>query len=180
MILTELPRRMEEQETHMEKWMKGRYMANQKRLSVGTGVPAPRGRGIAMLILLVLVVALAAVSVTTVAKLSSVNSRNIAMMQEQCRDAVALSTTLSRTASSSSAATVGKIRADVHAIDVINQMKMLQDGTNHAYVSTELISRIYTILDAYSNQLITGMSTMEEQTNLSAALQELSAALSGL
>ena len=131
MILTELPRRMEEQETHMEKWMKGRYMANQK-------------------------------------------------MQEQCRDAVALSTTLSRTASSSSAATVGKIRADVHAIDVINQMKMLQDGTNHAYVSTELISRIYTILDAYSNQLITGMSTMEEQTNLSAALQELSAALSGL
>ena len=131
-------------------------------------------------ILLVLVVALAAVSVTTVAKLSSVNSRNIAMMQEQCRDAVVLSTTLSRTASSSSAATVGKIRADVHAIDVINQMKMLQDGTNHAYVSTELISRIYTILDAYSNQLITGMSTMEEQTNLSAALQELSAALSGL
>lgn len=91
-----------------------------------------------------------------------------------------MSTTLSRTASSSSAATVGKIRADVHAIDVINQMKMLQDGTNHAYVSTELISRIYTILDAYSNQLITGMSTMEEQTNLSAALQELSAALSGL
>ena len=176
----------------MEKWMKGRYMANQKRLSVGTGVPAPRGRGIVMLILLVLqsafspanvlvlVVVLAAVSVTTVAKLSSVNSRNIAMMQEQCRDAVALSTTLSRTASSSSAATVGKIRADVHAIDVINQMKMLQDGTNHAYVSTELISRIYTILDAYSNQLITGMSTMEEQTNLSAALQELSAALSGL
>ena len=74
----------------------------------------------------------------------------------------------------------GTIRADVHAIDVINQMKMLQDGTNHAYVSTELISRIYTILDAYSNQLITGMSTMEEQTNLSAALQELSAALSGL
>lgn len=69
MILTELPRRMEEQETHMEKWMKGRYMANQKRLSVGTGVPAPRGRGIVMLILLVLVVALAAVSVTTVAKL---------------------------------------------------------------------------------------------------------------
>ncbi len=69
----------------MEKWMKGRYMANQKRLSVGTGVPAPRGRGIVMLILLVLVVALAAVSVTTVAKLSSVNSRNIAMMQEQCR-----------------------------------------------------------------------------------------------
>ena len=134
----------------------------------------------AMLILLALVVALAVVSVTTVAKLSSVNSRNIAMMQEQCRDAVALSTTLSRTASSSSAATVGKIRADVHAIDVINQMKMLQDGTNHAYVSTELISRIYTILDAYSNQLITGMSTMEEQTNLSAALQELSAALSGL
>ena len=38
----------------MEKWMKGRYMANQKRLSVGTGVPAPRGRGIVMLILLVL------------------------------------------------------------------------------------------------------------------------------
>ena len=73
----------------MEKWMKGRYMANQKRLSVGTGVPAPRGRGIVMLILLVLVVALAVVSVTTVAKLSSVNSRNIAMMQEQCRDAVA-------------------------------------------------------------------------------------------
>ena len=108
----------------MEKWMKGRYMANQKRLSVGTGVPAPRGRGIVMLILLALVVALAAVSVTTVAKLSSVNSRNIAMMQEQCRDAVALSTTLSRTASSSSAATVGKIRADVHAIDVINQMKI--------------------------------------------------------
>ena len=36
----------------MEKWMKGRYMANQKRLSVGTGVPAPRGRGIVMLILL--------------------------------------------------------------------------------------------------------------------------------
>ena len=164
----------------MDKWVKNRYMDNRKHLSVGTGVPAPRGRGIVMLILLALTVVLAVVSVTTIAKLSSVNSRNIAMMQEQCRDAVALATSLSRTASSSSAATLGKIRADVHAIDVINQMKMLQDGTNQAYVSTELISRIYTILDGYSNQLITGMSTMEEQTNLSAVLQELSAALSGL
>ena len=160
--------------------MRSRYAANQKHLSVGTGVPAPRGRGIVMLILLVLTVVLAVVSATATAKLSSVNSRNIAMMQEQCRDAVALSNTLSRTASSSSAATVGKIRADVHAIDVINQMKMLQDGTNHAYDSTELISRIYSVLDSYSNQLIAGMSTMEEQTNLSAVLQELSEALSGL
>jgi len=44
------------------------------------------------------------------------------------------------------------------------------------------ILRLLTLesFDAYSNQLITGMSTMEEQTNLSAALQELSAALSGL
>lgn len=164
----------------MDKWVKNRYMANPKHLSVGTDVPAPRGRGIVMLILLVLAVVLAVVSATAMTKLSSVNSRNIAMMQEQCRDALALSNTLSRTASSSSAGILGKIRADVHAIDVINQMKMLQDGTNHAYISTELISRIYTILDGYSNQLITGMSTMEEQTNLSAALQELSAALSGL
>ena len=164
----------------MDKWVKNRYMDNRKHLSVGTGVPAPRGRGIVMLILLALTVVLAVVSVTTIAKLSSVNSRNIAMMQEQCQDAVALATSLSRTASSSSAATLGKIRADVHAIDVINQMKMLQDGTSQAYVSTELISRIYSILDGYSNQLITGMSTMEEQTNLSAILQELSTALSGL
>ncbi len=66
--------------------MKGRYMANQKRLRRRGRVFLRRADGgIVMLILLVLVVALAAVSVTTVAKLSSVNSRNIAMMQEQCR-----------------------------------------------------------------------------------------------
>lgn len=162
------------------KWAKSRYMTNRKQLSAGMEKHAPRGRGIVMLILLALVVLLAIVCATTMVKFSGMNNRNIAMMQEQCRDAVALSTTLSRTASSSSAGILGKIRADVHAIDVINQMKITQDGVNHAYVSTELISRIYTILDGYSNQLITGMSTMEEQTNLSAVLQELSTALAGL
>lgn len=171
---------MEEQKTHMDKWAKPRYTTNRKQLNVGMDVPAPRGRGIVMLILLALVVVLAVVCTTTTVKLSGVNSRNIATMQEQCRDAVALAATLSRTASSSSAGILGKIRADVHAVDVINQMKIMQDGANRAYVSTELISRIYTILDGYSNQLITGMSTMEEQTNLSAVLQELSTALAGL
>jgi len=122
----------------------------------------------------------AAVSVTTVAKFSSVNSRNIAMMQDSAGNGGRCRQRLAGQPARPRQPQWAKIRADVHAIDVINQMKMLQDGTNHAYVSTELISRIYTILDAYSNQLITGMSTMEEQTNLSAALQELSAALSGL
>lgn len=178
--MQKFPRGMEEQEAHMDKWVKNRYMANQKKLGGGTGASAPRGRGIVILIMLALLVAMAVVCATATVKLANVNSRNIAMMQEQCRDAVALSTTLSRTASSSSAGILGKIRADVHAIDVINQMKMTQDGANQAYVSTELINRIYTILDGYSNQLITGMSTMEEQTNLSAVLQELSTALAGL
>lgn len=142
--------------------------------------PGAKSRGIVLMVLAVLLVVSLGINISFIWRTSATNSRNIVTMQEQCRDAVAMVTTLSRTASSSSSATLGKIRADVHAIDVINQMKAAQDGQNNAYIDDALIQNIYTILDSYSNQLITGMSTMEEQTNLSTAIQALSDALAGL
>ncbi len=164
----------------MEKWMRNRYMADKQGVVAGNITPAGRKRGIVLLVLAALLIVSLVLNVTLVWQASSTGSRNVAMIQEQCKDAVALCTTLSRTASSSSAGILGKIRADVHAIDVINQMQMSRGGVQSAYVSDELIQRIYTILDGYSNQLITGMSTMEEQTNLSSVLQELSLAVAGL
>lgn len=164
----------------MEKWMRNRYMADKQGVVAGNITPAGRKRGIVLLVLAALLIVSLVLNVTLVWQASSAGNRNVAMIQEQCKDAVALCTTLSRTASSSSAGILGKIRADVHAIDVINQMQMSRGGVQSAYVSDELIQRIYTILDGYSNQLITGMSTMEEQTNLSSVLQELSLAVAGL
>lgn len=164
----------------MEKWMRNRYMADKQGVVAGNITPAGRKRGIVLLVLAALLIVSLVLNVTLVWQASSTGSRNVAMIQEQCKDAVALCTTLSRTARSSSAGILGKIRADVHAIDVINQMQMSRGGVQSAYVSDELIQRIYTILDGYSNQLITGMSTMEEQTNLSSVLQELSLAVAGL
>lgn len=164
----------------MEKWMRNRYMADKQGVVAGNITPAGRKRGIVLLVLAALLIVSLVLNVTLVWQASSTGNRNVAMIQEQCKDAVALCTTLSRTASSSSAGILGKIRADVHAIDVINQMQMSRGGVQSAYVSDELIQRIYTILDGYSNQLITGMSTMEEQTNLSSVLQELSLAVAGL
>lgn len=155
-------------------------MADKQGVVAGNITPAGRKRGILLLVLAALLIVSLVMNVTLVWQASSASSRNVAMIQEQCKDAVALCTTLSRTASSSSAGILGKIRADVHAIDVINQMQMSRNGAQSAYVSDELIQRIYTILDGYSNQLITGMSTMEEQTNLSSVLQELSLAVTGL
>lgn len=160
--------------------MRNRYMADKQGVVAGNITPAGRKRGILLLVLAALLIVSLVMNVTLVWQASSASSRNVAMIQEQCKDAVALCTTLSRTASSSSAGILGKIRADVHAIDVINQMQMSRNGAQSAYVSDELIQRIYTILDGYSNQLITGMSTMEEQTNLSSVLQELSLAVTGL
>ncbi len=164
----------------MERWVKSGYTTDRKNHPSVTPMPAPRGRGIVILILLALLAASVVFGSVMTAKVSQANSRNISMMKAECADAVALCSTLSRTASTSSAGILGKIRADVHAIDVINDMKMLQDGENHAYVSSTLIDELYTIMDAYSNTLITGMSTVENQTSLSNALQELSTALSGL
>ena len=155
-------------------------MADKQGVVAGNITPAGRKRGIVLLVLAALLIVSLVLNVTLVWQASSTGNRNVAMIQEQCKDAVALCTTLSRTASSSSAGILGKIRADVHAIDVINQMQMSRGGVQSAYVSDELIQRIYTILDGYSNQLITGMSTMEEQTNLSSVLQELSLAVAGL
>ena len=92
-------------------------------------------------------------------------------MQTECNSALNLSSSLSRTAGSSSSAILGRIRSHVYAMDAINQLNAGMEGKY--LVNNDLFTSLYAMLDDYSDKLITGMVTGEVQTNLTAALTGL-------
>lgn len=94
-------------------------------------------------------------------------------MQTESSEALSMTSTLSRTAGASSAATLGRIRSRVYAVDMMNQLQPSLTGTDSYLVSTDVFTEIYALLDDYSGKLITGTQTGEVQTALTTALTSL-------
>ena len=95
-------------------------------------------------------------------------------IQTECNDALALTSSLSRTAGANSADTLGRIRSHLYAMDTINQLNVGLQGAGGYLVNNDVFTALYAVLDEYSDKLITGMQTGDLQTTLTNSLTELS------
>ncbi len=157
-----------------------RYSTNRARGN--TGAPGLKERAKTLLI----IVLLAALVVGLIVGVPAVKFKNdarqlyLARIQLECGNALDLSGSLSRTAGTSSTSTLSKIRSYVYAMETINSLSVGMDGSNGYIISEDWFTNLYSIIDAYTSQLLTGMNTSEQQTSLYNSLQTLSQQLSGV
>ena len=89
----------------------------------------------------------------------------------ECGDAVSQVNTLSRSGGSDTAGALGKIRANIRVVDVLNGMSQTLYGKS--FVSQTVYMDLYATIDSYSAKLRNGTSTIEELTNLADGLTNL-------
>ncbi len=151
-----------------------RYTSRSEGMQT-TGAPRmkERIRNILLLVLTVACILLAIFGGRAMGFQAEANTTFIRRMQTECNDALALTSSLSRTAGANSSATIGRIRSHVYAMDTINQLNVGLQGPGGYLVSTEVFTSLYGVLDEYSDKLITGMQTGDLQTQLTTSLSDL-------
>ena len=132
-----------------------------------------RIRNVIILVLLAALIALAVVTIPAVQRQAGVRDLYIQRMQNEISTAVRLTTSLSRNAGASSAATLAQIRSCVYGIIVLNEMSIAQEGSSGRLLQEEELSALQSSIDNYLQFLTTGMDTGEYQTNLQNALDTL-------
>lgn len=125
-----------------------------------------------ILLLAVAVIVLGIVGGQAIAFRNEFRSVLVHRMQTECADALELTDDLSRTAGANSAATLGRIRSHVYAMETINQLNVGLRAGDYL-VPPETFAALYTTLNGYSDKLITGMQTGDQQTTLTAQLEAL-------
>ena len=148
-------------------------------LQTGAGLMRERVRTGVIIVLILAVAALGIFGGQAMAYRSEARSLFISSMQTECIEALNQANSLSRTAGANSAATLGRIRSSVRAMEDINRIQMGLEG-GRTFVAEETFSDLYSILDNYSNRLLTGMNTGDMQGQLQTALEELQTLIFGL
>ena len=161
----------------MERW-ENRYA--HSRSGGVRSVEHSRAERVRSIVIILLVVALAGVGILggqAIAFRSDCEAGIKARVLTECGAAVSQVNTLSRSGGSDTAAVLGKIRANIHVVDVLSQMNQSLYGKElaPAYSFTEL----YGIIDSYCAKLKNGSATIEELTNLSDRLMVLQSILTG-
>lgn len=162
----------------MERW-ENRY-ANG-RSGAARGVEHSRADRVRTILIILLAVALLGVGIAggrAMAFRDQADKSIIARMVSECGEAVSQINTLSRYGGSDSAALIGKIRANVHAVDAYNSLHTSLYGSQ--LVPQNVFAGIYTNIDSYMGKLKNGTATIEEQTNLANGLTALQTLLQGL
>lgn len=150
-----------------------RYTSRTGGINPGNNRMRERMRTGLILVLLIAVVVLAIFGGRAIAYRSEAHSLFVRRMQTECASALSLTASLSRTAGTNSSATLGSIRSRIYAMDVINQFNVGLEGAGKYLVNNDLFTELYAVLDEYSNQLLTGMSTGDLQTSLTTELNNL-------
>lgn len=160
----------------MERW--------ENRYTQGRGgaraVEHSRAERIGMIVIILLLVALLGVGISggqAIAFRSKAEDMMAARALTECGDAVNQVNTLSRSNGSDTAGALGKIRASVHAMDVLSGISQSLYGK--ALAPQDMFNNLYAIIDSYSAKLKNGTSTIEELTNLSETLTALQRMLRG-
>ena len=140
-----------------------------------------RNNRIRTAIMVTLVVALVGVLVYSASAVFYRNESQTMMVtrvQAECRGALTLTNSLSRTAGTNSSATLGKIRGHVYTMEMLSDMYLALN--NRALIPDSVLDALYALIDEYSNKLITGMSTGDMQSSLLAQIQSLQLLLEGI
>ena len=147
-------------------------------MQTGAGLMRDRLRIGAIIVLVVAVAVLAVLGGQAMAYRAEARSLFAATMQTECIEALNQSSSLSRTAGANSSATLGRIRANVRAMENVNRLQGSLDN-GRSFVPEETFSDLYALLDTYSSRLLTGMNTGDLQGQLQTALEALQAVIIG-
>jgi len=139
-----------------------------------------RMRCVLLVVLLVAVVVLGIWGGQAIVYRSRCETTFVNRMLTECDSAMTSTHSLSRSGGAESAAILGKIRANIRAVDVINEINNTVHGGNGYYVPTTVFTQLYGVIDSYSNNLKLGNTTIEDLNNLTNRLTELSTMLSEL
>ena len=139
-----------------------------------------RFKNFLLLILLIGVIALAIFGGRGMAFRGEAKELFVSRIQLECGNALNLTNGLSRTAGATSSQTLGRIRSHVYAMETINDLSVGLEGASGYLIQDDWFTTLYAVLDEYSNKLITGMTTGDQQTTLLGALQTLYDQLEGL
>lgn len=101
-------------------------------------------------------------------------------MLTECDEALASVKNLSRSGGAESSAILGRIRANIHAIDAINGVNNAIAGGNGYFVEPAVFTQLYGVIDSFSNNLKLGNVTIEELNNLTNGLEALKEELAAL
>lgn len=160
----------------MERW-ENRYA--HSRSGGARGVEHSRADRVRSILIILLIVALAGVGIAggqAIAFRGECKESILARALTECGDAVAQVNTLSRSGGSDTAALLGKIRANVHAVETLSSMNVSFYGKELAPAVS--FTELYSIIDSYSAKLKNGSATIEELTKLSDRLTVLHTLLS--
>ena len=147
----------------MERW-ENRYARSR---SGSRGLEHSRADRVRSIAIILLVVALAGVGIVggqAMAFRGRCEESLMARALTECSDALNQVNTLSRSGGSDTAAVLGKIRANIRAVDVLSDMNQSLYGK--AFVPEASFTELYGIIDSYSGKLKNGSATIEELTNL--------------
>lgn len=161
----------------MERW-ENRYA--HSRTGGARGVEHSRADRVRSILIILLVVALAGVGTAggqAIAFRGEAKKMLQARALTECNDAVSQVNTLSRSGGSDTPELLGKIRANVHAVEVLSSMNVSFYGRELAPAVN--FTELYSIIDSYSAKLKNGSATIEELTNLSDRLTALQTLLNG-
>lgn len=148
----------------MERW-ENRYA--HSRSGAARGVEHSRMERIRTILLILMAVALLGVGIAggqAIAFRGKTDDVILARMQTECNDAINHVNTLSRYGGSDSVELIAKIRANVHAADVYNDLHFTLYG--NTLVNKTAFTTLYATIDSYMAKFKNGTTTMEAQTNL--------------
>lgn len=156
---------------YMERW-ENRY-ANGRNGGRRSNEPsrAERMMFIALILLAVIALGVGIVGGQAIADRSRAQEMMAARAITECSDAVSQVNNLSRSGGSDTAGALGKIRANIKAVDVISNLRQSLYGGALAPQST--FSELYGIIDSYSAKLKNGAATIDELTRLGDVLNDL-------
>lgn len=130
-----------------------------------------RIKNIVIIILLIALAALLVISLPLIRGREGSRAIFIQQIQKECDDANKDTSTLSRTAGADSAATLSRVRSNVHTIRMLNSVS--GSTGNGQLIEDERLLTLQNMVDQYLQYLTTGMDTGGYTTNLQVALAEL-------
>ncbi len=151
--------------------------ANGNAASPGQ-VKRSRIKDLLILVLAGLLTAALIIGIPAMQKGNGTRMSFIRQMQTECDEAARQTASLSRNAGADSASILARVRSNLHAIRIVNDLNAAQNGGS--LVPEERILTLQNTVDRYLTYLTTGMDTGEYQTNLQNALEELQTELNEL
>ena len=89
----------------------------------------------------------------------------------ECNEAVNQVNNMSRSGGSDTAGALGKVRANIKAVDVLSSLSQSMYG--NALVPQNVFTDLYAVIDSYSGKLKNGTSAIDEITRLTEGLNNL-------